>query len=143
MILIYLTSLKEKKGKGRCAVSAHAYPSWTDEEVYHLDCFGKRANCENKLKALIGVLSKLPRSNEHPICVLTDDHELTWDLIHICAGDGPDFISEDLCNEFRHVAAQNGIRLSQFKAKDKGAMTASERSLLWEEVKAAGWGFAM
>lgn len=141
MILIYLASMKEPRGKGCGLAAAHAYLSWADDEIYHADHFCKGSHNENKLKALTAILPRLPRKGALPICVYTDSQELTWDLERICAGDEPGFVSRELAKEFCDVAAQNGIQLSQFRVKDKGAMTAAERlQLTREEMYAVRWG---
>lgn len=142
MTFIYLTGFKEKTQKEpRCATVAHMVLTWAPGK-YVLDCHKKTPMATSALLTLIKAIKLMPYKQDK-IKVITNNHELAWDMAQVLANNAGEFIPQNQWQKFISTLADNNMSLKQFAVSETGMMLSSEKDLARQQVAQTSWGFAL
>lgn len=110
MTFIYLTGFKEKTQKEpRCATVAHMVLTWAPGK-YVLDCHKKTPMATSALLTLIKAIKLMPYKQDK-IKVITNNHELAWDMAQVLANNAGEFIPQNQWQKFISTLADNNMSL--------------------------------
>lgn len=142
MTFLYLMSFKEKaKETPRCASVVHVVITWGPGK-YVLSCNTQTAPGDAALNSLTKTIQILPFKQDR-IKVITDNHELAWDLQNILAGRQGEFLPKHLWQKFIAALSENDMSMGQFSVSESSMMMSCERDLAREQIAQTNWGFAL
>lgn len=142
MTFIYLMSFKENvKQSPRCASVAHMVITWRPGK-YVLNCYKSAPMPAAALDTLIKTVKMLPFKQDR-VKVITDNHELAWDLQNILNGNDGEFIPAKYWRQFIDCLVENNISMNQFEVSENGMMLSCEKDMARQEISQTSWGFAL
>lgn len=143
MTFIYLTTFRENQKKSpRCVSVAHVLLSWRPGK-FVLNCHESTTPTANAaLSTLIQALRELPFKQDH-IKIISDNHELVWDMQRVLTGEASEFISKRLWSEFINTLAENDISMGQIRVSENGIMLSSEKDMARQQITQTNWGISL
>lgn len=94
------------------------------------------------LLTLIKAIKLMPYKQDK-IKVITNNHELAWDMAQVLANNAGEFIPQNQWQKFISTLADNNMSLKQFAVSETGMMLSSEKDLARQQVAQTSWGFAL
>lgn len=143
MTFIYLTTFRENQKKSpRCVSVAHVLLSWRPGK-FVLNCHESTTPTANAaLSTLIQALKELPFKQDH-IKIISDNHELVWDMQRVLTGEAGEFISKRLWSEFINTLAENDMSMGQIRVSENGIMLSSEKDMARQQITQTSWGISL
>lgn len=91
---------------------------------------------------MIQALKELPFKQDH-IKIISDNHELVWDMQRVLAGEAGEFISKRLWSEFINTLAENDMSMGQIRVSENGIMLSSEKDMARQQITQTNWGISL
>lgn len=134
MTFIYLTTFRENQKKSpRCVSVAHVLLSWRPGK-FVLNCHESTTPTANAaLSTLIQALKELPFKQDH-IKIISDNHELVWDMQRVLTGEAGEFIN---------TLAENDMSMGQIRVSENGIMLSSEKDMARQQITQTNWGISL